>query len=449
MLNWRKPLIGLALNLTGRPVFKCFRYLKSIEYETSERLRQLQDEKLEKLLLHAYSNVPYYGRILPETGVIKNGRVFLENFGNIPVLTKDIIRREGENLYSKDHKQRHSYKNSSGGSTGEPIEFRQDRQYQAWGLAARFLYNLWADKDVGQPEIKLWGSERDIFEGSEKISTRLRRYGFNVLLLNSFAMSNTVMARYVKLWNNFRPRMVWAYTSSIYEFGLFVRKSGVQIYSPTSIICTAETLTEDVRRITEDIFKCPVLNQYGSREVGVIAAECLEKHGLHALTLNNKVEILDDSIRACSLGQMGGIYITTLQNYSMPLIRYEIGDTAVVAEKQICGCGRNWPLIGSVTGRISDHFRTKDGQMVHGEYFTHLLYHKKNIEKFKFIQHAYDDVEVMIQTGGNIEADIYKDIEAKVKFVLGDDCKVRFNTVKQIPTTPSGKYIYTVSEITE
>lgn len=447
MLNWRKPLIGLALNLTGKPVFKYFRYLKSIEYESSEKLQQLQNEKLEELLLHSYRNVPYYSRILPQAGVIENGGVKLENFHNIPILTKEIIRREGENLYSKDYKQRHSYKNSSGGSTGEPVKLIQNKQYQAWGLAARFFFNSWTGKEVGEPEIKLWGSERDIFEGSEKVTTRLRRWGFNTLLLNSFMMSDSDMARYSELWNQFRPKMVWAYTSSIYEFGRFIQKSGIKIIGTGSIVCTAETLTEDVRQFLQQIFKCPVLNQYGSREVGVVAAECLERQGLHTFPLNNKVEVLDDNLKSCEREQMGSVYVTTLQNYSMPLIRYKIGDTVVTAPKRICPCGRTWPMIAKVTGRTSDHFKTKDGKIIHGEYFTHLFYGKKNIVKFRVIQHAYDDVEVLIQQSSDIETDFSNDIESKVKLVLGNDCKVRIQKVQEIPLTASGKHRYTISHV--
>ena len=96
-----------------------------------------------------------------------------------------------------------------------------------------------------------------------------------------------------------------------------------------------------------------------------------------------KVEILDEKFKHCMVGQMGEIYFTTLHNYSMPLIRYEIGDTAIVSEKKVCSCKRGWPLIRSVTGRTSNHFKTRDGGIVHGEYFTHLFYGKDEIRKFQ------------------------------------------------------------------
>jgi phenylacetate-CoA ligase len=423
------------------------KFLKSVEYKPPAELTQLQEEKLERLFKHAYDKVPYYNKILSQARVIKNKAVNLANFHRIPVLTKAIIRREGESLYSKDYQKRGWYLNTSGGSTGEPVKFIQDRNYRAWAYACRFYYNLMAGKDAGEEELKLWGSEQDILEGAERTSTRLRRWGFNVILLNSFAMSDSVMSQYVKRWNSFKPKMVWAYTSSIYEFAEYIKRSGSRICNPASIVCTAETLTEDVRNFVEEVLGCPVLNQYGSREVGVGACECLRKEGLHTFPLHNKIELLDQNLDHCAPGKMGGIYVTTLNNYSMPLIRYQIGDTAVVSEKEGCSCGRGWPLIAALTGRTSDHFRTKDGKLVHGEYFTHLFYNKSEIRRFRVVQHDYDDIEILIEPANKVSRETLVDIEKKTKLVLGEQCDITFSITEQIPRSPSGKYRYTISEV--
>jgi phenylacetate-CoA ligase len=149
----------------------------------------------------------------------------------------------------------------------------------------------------------------------------------------------------------------------------------------------------------------------------------------------------------CQPGEQGKVYLTTMNNFSMPLIRYDIGDTAIVAENSQCSCGRGWPLIRTVTGRTSDHFKTRDGKIIHGEYFTHLLYHRENVKKFRFIQHDYDDVELLMEVDDNVDPDIIRDIESKVKFVLGEKCSVKFKQVNHIPPSKSGKYRYTISEI--
>jgi len=447
-MNWRKPLINFALNLTSRPAFKCLRYLRSVEYESPEKLRQIQDEKLEKLLLHAHENVPYYGRILPEAGVIKNNHVILENFGNIPVLTKSIIRREGENFYSKDHKKRRAYKNTSGGSTGEPVEFLQDAQYEAWMYAGRFLYNLWTGKDIGQPEIKLWGSERDILQGKDEPATIMRRWLFNTHLLNTYRMSREDMRHHIEAWNRIRPRQVWAYTDSMYRLSRFVAEENLSVHVPASIICTTAKLLPEMRSYMEKTFRCKVFDQYGGREVGAVASECQFQKGLHIFTPLQKLEILDAKNRPAKPGDIGRLIITNLDNYSMPLIRYEIGDTGCLIEDR-CPCGRGFPLLKEISGRIFAHFVKRDGSVIHSQFFVALFFFKPWVREFKVIQKDYELIQVLVagdQEPNQADIDV---IVTKIHKVMGEDCRVEFDFVDEVPPTASGKYLYTVSEVAQ
>lgn len=451
MLNWRKPLIGLALILKGEPAFRHLRYLRSVENCSQDELLRIQDEKLIGLLRHAYENIPYYKMVLSKAGVVKGRTVDLDQFGSIPILTKQTVIREGAALFSSDRATRNSFCNSTGGSTGEPVEFLQDKEYEAWSFASRFLFDLWGGKDIGEREILLWGSERDVLGSSEKLLTRLRRWGFNMLILNSFLMTDEQMGKYIELWNKFKPKQVWAYTSSILEFARYANRRGMHIHTPNSIICAAETLTEDVRKVIENTFLCPALNQYGSREAGAIACECLKKEGLHVFSLNNKVEILNDNLEPCRPGQIGKVYITTLNNYSMPLIRYDIGDMAMVAENTKCSCGRGWPLIANVVGRHIETFKTRDGRVVPGQFFIHFIgvvYNKGYVKKFQVVQKDYDHVVVrMVVADSSKLADFKVAVTGSIRKVMGEQCSVDFECVADIPPAASGKYLYTISEI--
>jgi phenylacetate-CoA ligase len=451
MLNWRKTVLRVAAVVLGRRMFEHFEYLKKIEYERPEMLARLQDEKLSGLLMHAHANVPYYHKILEDAAVIKNGKVCLENFQRIPVLTKDIIRNQGENMYSKDYQKRSWFHNSSGGSTGEPVRFIQDRNYKDWSLACGYYFNYMAGKDVGEPELKLWGSERDILKGSEKLSSRINNLLFNVEMLNSFLMSEKNLKDYVSRWNLIRPKSVNAYTSSVYDFARYIKGAGIKIFRPEVIICSAETLTPDVRNLIEEVFGCPALNHYGSREVGVIACECLKKEGLHTFPLNTKMEILDESLRPCPPGQMGNVYVTTLDNLSMPLIRYGIGDMAIPAKITKCSCGRGAPLIETVVGRHIEVFKTRDGKIVPGEFFIHfvgVVYNKGIVKKFQVVQKNYDYILIKAVLLDNQKfAETIPALVDSIRKVMGQDCKVEFEYVDDIPPTKSGKYLYTISEL--
>lgn len=447
MLNWRKLILSIIYAACGNPTLRHLRYLRSVEKLPPEKLQQIQDEKLRQLLLHAARHVPYYADVLATAQVVDGDRVDLKHFHRIGVLTKEIIRAQGPDLHADDHKQRGSYIETSGGSTGEPIELIQDRNYKAWGEAHRLYTDALIGCDLGKSQIRLWGAERDIFQIAEKPSLRLLYWLFNATTLNSFRMSDEIMRRYAARWNRIRPASVLAYVASIDQFARYIKRTALPIHSPAAIISAAETLTEDVRTFVQDTFGCPVCNQYGSREVGAMACECPAGKGLHLYCLNNKIEILDADLCPSSPGQIGDVYVTNLHNYSMPLIRYQIGDTAQPAADSQCPCGRSWPLIASVAGRQSDHFRTRQGEIIHGEYFTHLFYLKPGIRRFQVIQRQYDHVEILLVPDGSLQPSDCDDITRKIRLVLGEQCRITFTAVDDIPTTPTGKHRYTISEI--
>jgi phenylacetate-CoA ligase len=445
-VNWRNPVFKSIMHLAGYPVGRYLRMLRSIEYSSPEKLQEIQDRALSELLLHAYTHVPYYHEILHDTGVAANGKVDLSNFTHIPVLTKEIIRKEGRRLHSGDCGRRRTYLNSSGGSTGQPVSILQDADYQAWGFAGRFLLNLWAGKDIGETEIKLWGSERDILEGREKFSTYLRRWLFNTETLNTYRMSNDDMRHYILRLNRLKPKMIWAYTDSMFKLSKFAEKENLDVYSPGAIICTTAVLHPEIRTHIEKTFRCKVFNQYGSREVGPISAECPVRNGMHIFTPIQKVETLDSRQQPVEDEGMGDLVITNLRNYSMPLIRYQIGDTGRLSRSP-CSCGRSFPLLKEVSGRIFSHFIKKDGSLVHAQFFVGLLFFRPWIREFKITQKKYDVIEILVAPDGNPEDKETDEIAGKIKQVMGPECQVNFVFTDAVPPSPSGKYLYTVTEV--
>lgn len=432
-MNWRKPIIKLL-----KPeLMKNFEYVKNIQYKKPEEIDRIQKTNLEKVLNHAYTHVPYYKKVL---------KYYFEKkeFSKISFLTKDIIKKEFDSLKSDDLNKRKWKYNASGGSTGNPVRLIQDSDFINW-RANKFFFFYMAGKDVGEKQIKVWGSEKDIFEGTIGIKAIAENFILNRKLLNAFMIKEEDYFRYVKEFNRYRPVNVWAYIDSAYEFARFIEKNRLKIYSPKSIIVTAGSLTEEVRKYIEKIFRTKVYNQYGSREVGDIACECNKQEGLHIFQHTHYVEVVDGKGKSV-FEKPGEIVITLLNNYAMPLIRYKIGDTGILTKKK-CSCGRGFVLLKKVTGRTTDHFKKKDGTVIHGEYFTHLFYFKDWIKKFKVIQKEYNLIEVLIVLNGEKKQEDLKEIESKIRLVMGKSCKVDFKFVDGIKPSASGKYLYTMSEI--
>lgn len=300
--------------------------------------------------------------------------------------------------------------------------------------------------ELSAKKILLWGSERDLFTGTVETKAKINNWLTNTIWLNSFRMTQTDLKHFAKVINTFKPQLIRGYASSLYEFSKFVEKENLSIHTPKAIISSAETLNDMFRDKIEKTFGVKVYNFYGSRETSAIAGEC-DCGLMHKFTFNQFTEVLDENNQPTPEGLMGRVIVTTLHNFSMPLIRFEIGDTAVVGTPK-CKCGNPLPTLKQVTGRVTDHFIKQDKTVIYGEYFTHLFYGREWVEAFQIIQEEYDKVRILLVLQSNIIDTDKKDIEKKIRLVMGKNCTIIWDVVSEIKPTKSGKRLYTKSLVT-
>ncbi len=419
-------------------------YLEINSIHNRDDLIKFKKLYLKRLLLHAYKHVPYYHRLLKNVGVVNGGTVEISKFSKIPILTKEILRNE--KLISDDYRTRNWYENFSGGSTGEPTRFIQDTNYHKWYYATNEYYykNLLGVNELNAKKIELWGSPRDLFQGSVGLKAKIGMWLNNIVLLNSFRMTETDMEKYVKTINSYKPDLIRAYAGSLFELCRYVEMKNVKIFSPKILVSSAETLTGEMREKIESIFKTKLYNFYGSRETASLAGEC--KCGLmHIFEFNNYIEILDKINQPVGEGTEGKIIVTNLHNYSMPFIRYDTGDVAVTGPDK-CKCGNILPTLGRIYGRIEEQFIRKDGKIVIGYFFVHLMgvvLNKGFIKKFQVIQEDYDKIRILAVLQQTLPVIEKHDIENKIRMEMGPDCRIIWDFVDDIPKTKSGKYLYT------
>ena len=407
-------------------------------------------ELLVQLLTHCQQAVPYYRH-----AILKQGDFFKEDpesyLVNFPVLTKDIIRKEFDQLKSEDLAKRQWCFSTSGGSTGEPVKLIQDQDYFDRSIAISKLYSKWIGREIGEPEVYLWGSERDLFQNSMGLKAFLSNQLTNTTYLNAFRMSPQKMREFVEVLNSKRPKLIVAYAQAIYELAKFAQEQSLTVVPQKAIVTSAGTLYPFMREKIERIFQCRVFNRYGSREVGDVACERPGFEGLWVAPWGTYVEIVDDDDNPVPPGFEGNILVTSLANYAMPLIRYKIGDRgALAAESQE---RRTVQILEKVSGRITDNFKTKNGKIVPGEYFIHLLgvvLNKGGIEKFQLIQKDYDLIVLKLVVDELEKPKLNtEEIINKVNLVMDEPCFVNVEFVEDIPPLSSGKYRYTISEVSE
>jgi phenylacetate-CoA ligase len=390
--------------------------------------------------------VPYYSKLLSVANprdLEKNPHAVLKR---LPVLTKDLLRAHFSSLQSKDNPQRKLEVNTSGGSTGEPVKLIQDEEYRDASAAMRWLSHHQLGCPLGEPHVRLWGSERDLECGTKSRKARFFNWLTNTTWVNAFAMSPATMRNFITMLNRKRPGLIVAYAQAAYEVARFAEREHIRIEPQRAMVTSAGTLYPFMREKLQQIFGCEVYNLYGSREVSDIAWELPGLKGLWAPPWANFIEIVDENGDPVPPGTEGNILVTCLTNYAMPLLRYRIGDRGALAPEGDAPAGVQ--VLTHVSGRNVDTFRRSDQTLVDGEYFTHLLYYRPWVSKFQVVQksHAHLLFKV-VSVNGKPPSEELEDIAGRSRLAMGKDCHVDFEFCDELPALPSGKFRYTISEV--
>jgi phenylacetate-CoA ligase len=151
-----------------------------------------------------------------------------------------------------------------------------------------------------------------------------------------------------------QPSTLQSFAEQIKEFGYYPKDFNIR-----KIFLGSELLTDSIRKMVEEVWDCEVFDTSGSSEVGLIGTECMEHNGHHLAVGCAYFEILDLETELPISEGLGQLYITSLLNIGLPLIRYDMKDIVRITSKP-CACGRTTPRIWFM-GRADDRLVLKTG----------------------------------------------------------------------------------------
>jgi phenylacetate-CoA ligase len=444
-MNVRKFAYFTLLTLRGQALGAHYkRYLREyrdgIPHDTTRKL-------LVQLLDHCKQSAPYYGEVMQRIGdsYREDPEEYLKRF---PILSKDIIRSRFDVLKSVDLPRRKWYLNTSGGSTGEPVQFIQDWDYAARAGAVTLLFSKLVGREIGQREVLLWGSLRDIARGTESWRARPINSLTREHLLSVFRLTPTIMREHIKVLNTKTPKLIVSYAAAMYEVASFAEQEGLKVVPQSAIMTSAGTLYPFMREKIEKVFQCRVFDRYGSREVGDIACERPGYEGLWVAPWGNYIEIVDSEGNRVPEGTEGEILVTSLTNYAMPFVRYRVGDRGALFPGKKGGGNGEGQILAALLGRTYDLFVNRKGVRIEAGHFMPLLYFRDWISKYQVIQKSLSCIVFRIVRSGSdySQADL-DEISEKARLIMDDDCEVVFEFINEIPASDSGKYHYIISEV--
>lgn len=424
--------------------FRTRRYIQEFErnqWLNPEELQQISWQKLKKLLEHAYTHVPFYRQRFQEIGLTPQDIQTEKDFYQIPLLSKDDIRQNGDLLLATNYDKSRMTRDATSGSTGEPLVLYRAQDYSSADIAAFTRSYRWFGGDMGDKIAWIWGRRQD---GSRlTLMQRIKRERW----LDGYTVTPEIFQQFAQMLGRWKPTIITGYGNVIYLFAEYLAQQNIRDIRPKMVQTTAVPVWPHEREVIERVFQCPVSDRYSSHEAGaIIAAEC-PQGGKHIFSDFCFVEILADG-QPVSPGEMGEVVITPLYNFGMPLIRYQMADIAALAG-QPCSCGRGLPVLQELMGRATSMFTLPSGKLLYGGVFRRVVLHYvPGIQRFRIHQHAPNKIEIVLQIKERPCEDIINSVRQQcLPLIENESVELIISVTDEIPMTAAGKFLVTTSDV--
>ncbi len=420
--------------LRGRETASYLQALQRGEQAGAAALGRLHQSRIEALLAHCAEHVPWYREALA-------GRApELEDF---PILERDTVRENGRALVA-DNATGPLLPSSTGGSTGRPLVFWTDRVKEARHNAQKLRFRGWFGIRPGDRQVDFWGSPIELGKAS-RLRVIKDRYFLNQVVLSAHDLTPERLQAYAAFLGRFRPRLVYGYPTVIVRVAQTLREHPALArgWKPQAVVCTSEMLYPQVRDTIGEILQCPVANEYGSRDAGLIAHEC--PHGrLHIASEHVHVEVDEPDADG-----IGDLLVTNLDGYAMPFVRYRVGDRGRLGEAGTCPCGSLLPTLDRLEGRRNDFLVGAEGRRVHGSAANYVMRELPQVAQYRLVQRADLSLDIEVIANGAWGEAQTRTVTEGMHRILHADVPVRLELVESIAPSPSGKYRWVESEALE
>jgi phenylacetate-CoA ligase len=424
------------LDRIDRMVMKFRDVLAETERLKPERLRAYQENLLVPLVAHARRNVPFYEQRLAP--LFRGEEVNLARWNDIPILTRAEAQRSTQTMTAAITPPHAGpvEKGETSGSTGRPLSYLRNEitNVAALALTDRAFQHWNFDGDKAMATFT--ATYRDLAPPPHGLTREGWRVGSRgkYHLLGHWADTDTqiewLRARSPH-YLSMQPSVLFALAERVMARGIKMRFEGVVSFSMS--------LSDEIRAACRAAFGVNPVDRYGAEEAGSIASECPHCGLYHIDAEALVVEILHDDGAPCAPGETGRVVVTTLYNYAMPFIRYELGDYAIAGPARV-KCPIKLPTLARIFGRYSSMFTLRDGRIIYPLLKYANLREFMSFEQLQVVQTDYDRIEIRYvppRDGRNADE---TGLEAYVRKALDPSLHVRAVAVEEIPRAVSGKF---------
>ncbi|SHO45691.1 phenylacetate--CoA ligase family protein [Anaerocolumna xylanovorans] len=433
------PLQNLAVSLYGlllyqqryRGVYK--KYLKLYSKAThrdAKKEQKIQDKKFIRLLHYAVKNSPFYREFyknIPWEEITSAADIV-----KLPVLSKDTLRDNIKNVYTIP--KRRSITFYTGGTTGIPLGVRKRKIDVRKRMAYLDAYKLtFGVRNNKMRSARFFGKK--ILEDNPKKPIFWRNnYIGRQRFYSTYHLTEKNLPYYVADLNRYKPAAIDGFVSAIYTVAKYMEDNGIKpSFKPKAVFTTSETVLPFYRETIEKVFGCPLTDQYASNEGApfIIQCRCGSYH-----------EAIDTGIFE-HLPAEGGmkLLVTGFDTFGTPLIRYDIGDRIIPADKDtVCPCHSSHPVIEGISGREAAFLVTAEGRVSEVQLSVFVSSLLKTVNQMQFIQKKDGGVHVLCIPVGKDTVWERERILAALRQFFGPGTKITLEVTDSLCRQKSGKF---------
>jgi phenylacetate-CoA ligase len=403
------------------------KYKKMFFTKSKEEIEEAQEKRFLKFIEFVKKNNEYYKDKLKNIEINS-----IDDIKKIPILEKNDLRNP-KIISNIDDKL---IVNFTGGTTGislknyYTIDDFQERQGNLDFFRGMYGYKF--------------GSKTAWFSGKDLLSTKdilknifwVKDYLNYITYYSTFHMKKDYIDYMIEDMNKSQTEFFVGFPSAIYAIAYRIKDKKTKIsFKLKAIFPTSEPLLEHQKALLEEVFNCPIPDQYASSEGAPFIYEC-PSGNLHYDMYSGIFE------KRYPNSDSNEVLVTAFPTHSMPLIRYAIGDSVEFnnLEKK-CSCGSQMPLVKKIEGRKMTFVYSKERGVIGAGNISNIVKYTPGIEKIQLIQSDKENILIKIVTSSNDHNNIANILEQEMRNRLGDKINIMFEFVDEIPNEKNGKFI--------
>ena len=420
------------------------RFLDASQWYSEEEMTAWQDERLRKLITHAYETVPYYREVMDREHLKPGDIRGKGDLWKMPVLERETVRARPRDLLSTAVAEKDRRTTTTSGTTGTPLNLVWDWNVCMATHACSFRIRGWAGFAFGRPYATSLGRPVVPVERQRPPFWRYNR-PWNQLFLSPLHVSAANLPVYIRELRRRGIEALEAYPSTAYFLACSLKANNETL--PLECVFTSgEPLMQAERELIEERFEARVFDGYSQSERVAFTGECERHEGHHIFGEYGIVEVLDQKREPVGPNSMGELVATSLHNYAMPFIRYAFNDTVMTTDRT-CSCGRGLPLLGGITTREEDILVTADGRVMPPISLAYWTFLVPGIERAQLVQHDPNEIHARAVRKQEFTDDERAELVKYFQTKFGPDIRVVLERVDDIPLSRRGKFRRVVSTV--